>query len=157
MITAADAKELLEAFERAGVEYVLVGSMAMAIQGLVRATHDIDFFVAPTTENIARLRRALTDLFHDPTVEEITAEDLIWRVPAIEYIPPTAGYTMDILARLGEASRYEDLEWHEMEWKGVRVRVATPKMLYRNKRDTVRGQDRVDAEWIRQEFRLAED
>jgi hypothetical protein len=40
---------------------------------------------------------------------------------------------------------------------GIRVRVATPRMLYRMKRDTVRPLDRIDAEAIRERFRLAEE
>ena len=38
-----------------------------------------------------------------------------------------------------------------------RIRVATPRMLYRMKRDTVRPLDRIDAEAIRERFRLAEE
>jgi hypothetical protein len=37
------------------------------------------------------------------------------------------------------------------------VRVATPEMLYRMKKDTVRPQDRLDAETLRQQFGLAEE
>lgn len=40
---------------------------------------------------------------------------------------------------------------------GVPIRVATPRMLYRMKRDTVRPQDRMDAEAIRQRFGLEEE
>ncbi len=35
--------------------------------------------------------------------------------------------------------------------------VATPRMLYRMKRDTVRPQDRVDAQVLKQRFDLKED
>jgi hypothetical protein len=38
---------ILAALDREGVRYVLIGSMAMAAQGLIRATRDIDFFVSP--------------------------------------------------------------------------------------------------------------
>ena len=53
------ARALLDALHRAGVEYVLVGSMAMAAQGVVRATRGIDFFVATGDENIEKLKSAL--------------------------------------------------------------------------------------------------
>src|SRR6202040_1869730 len=106
----ADAKRILRALEQAGVRYVLVGSMAMAAQGIVRATRDADFFVAPDEENIARLRRALKSVFDgDPNVDQITAADLGGDYPAVEYTPPHARYSMDILSRLGEAFRYEDI------------------------------------------------
>jgi hypothetical protein len=38
MMDLDEAKRILTAFEREGLEYVLIGSMAMAAQGLVRAT-----------------------------------------------------------------------------------------------------------------------
>jgi len=156
-MTFEEAKEILAALEREGVRYVLVGSMAMAAQGLVRATRDIDFFVSPDPENVERLKRALAFLFSDPKVDEITAEDLGGDYPAIEYVPPHGRYSMDILARLGEAFRYEDLESEEMLVDGIRVQVATPRMLWRMKKDTVRPRDRVDAEAIRREFDLEEE
>jgi len=53
-----EAKRILVALEREGVRYVLIGAMAMAAQGLIRATHDLDFFVAPEAENVERLKRA---------------------------------------------------------------------------------------------------
>lgn len=54
-----DVTALPAAFEREGVRYVLIGSMAMAAWGVVRATQDIDFFVDPEADNVDRLRRAL--------------------------------------------------------------------------------------------------
>jgi hypothetical protein len=156
-LSFAEARRILAAFEAEGVQYVLVGAMAMAAHGLIRATRDIDFFVSPDADNVERLRRALRALYDDPSVEEITAEDLAGAYPAIEYSPPHGRYSMDILARLGEAFRYEDLESHDVVVEGVRLRVATPRMLHRMKRDTVRPQDRLDAEAIRERFGLGEE
>jgi hypothetical protein len=153
-----EAWRILATFEREGVRYVLVGSVAMAAQGIVRGTRDMDFFISPDHENVARLRAALKALYgDDPNVDEITAEDLQGPYPAIEYTPPHGVYSMDILARLGEAFRFEDLEAEDVVVNGVRVHVATPRMLYRMKRDTVRPQDRVDAENLRRRFGLPED
>jgi hypothetical protein len=157
MITIEEAKEILAALEREGVRYVLVDSIGMAAQGLVRATRDIDFFVSPAPENVERLKRALMSVFDDPGINEIAAGDLGGDFPAIEYIPPYGRYSMDILARLGEAFRYEDLESEEMMLDGIRIQVATPRTLWRMKKDTVRPQDRVDAEAIRRKFDLKED
>jgi hypothetical protein len=132
--------------------------MAMAAQGIVRATRDADFFVAPDEQNVERLRRALKSLFDDdPNVDEITAADLGGDYPAVEYTPPHGRYSMDILSRLGEAFRYEELEAEDVIVEGVRARVATPRMLYRMKKDTVRPQDRMDAETIRTRFGLKEE
>jgi hypothetical protein len=158
MMDLEEAKRILAAFEREGVEYVLIGSMAMAAQGLIRATRALDFFVAPTEVNVDRLRRALRSLYHDdPNVAQITAADLAGDYPAIEYVPPAGDYSIDILSRLGEAFRYETIDGEDVVLDGIRVRVATPRMLYRMKKDTVRPQDRLDAETLRRQFGLEEE
>jgi hypothetical protein len=157
MLDFEEAKRVLAALAREGVEYVMVGSMAMAAQGLVRATRDVDLFVSPTAANVERLRRALKGLYQDdPNVDQILAEDLAGDYPALEYVPPGAAYSLDILSRLGEAFRYETIESEELVLDGIRVRVATPAMLYRMKKDTVRPQDQVDAEHLRRLFKLEE-
>ena len=46
MMDFEEAKRILAALERESVQYVLVGSIAMAAHGLVRATRDLDFFVS---------------------------------------------------------------------------------------------------------------
>ncbi len=151
------AKALLAAFEREGARYVLIGSMAMAAQGLVRATRDIDFFVSPDEDNVDRIKRALRSVFADPSIEEITSADLSGGYPVIQYGPPDADYVIDLLARLGEAFTFEDIESEELLVEGIRVPVATPRMLYRMKRATVRPQDGVDADSLREKFGLSEE
>ena len=158
MMDLNEAKRILAAFEREDVKYVLVGSMAMAAQGLVRATRDLDFFVSPEPENVARLKRALKSLYDDdPNVDQISAEELAGDYPAVEYVPPHGRYSIDILTRLGKMFRYETLEFEELLLEGIRIRVATPTMLYRMKKGTVRPQDHLDAETLRQEFGLEEE
>ena len=158
MMDLQEAKRILAAFEREGVEYVLIGSMAMAAQGFIRATRYLDFFVAPSEANVERLRRALMALYDGaPNVEQITSADLAGDYPAIEYVPPSGAYSIDILSRLGEAFRYESIEREELVLDGIRVQVATPRMLYRMKKDTVRPQDRLDAETLRLQFGLQEE
>lgn len=156
-----ETKRILAALEREDVRYVLIGAMGMAAQGLVRATHDLDFFVAPEPENVDRLKKALKSLFgNDPNVDEISAKDLAGDYPAIEYTPPHGRYSVDILSRLGEAFSFPDVEAESeilTTAEGNRISVATPRMLYRMKRDTVRPQDRLDAEVIKREFKLEED
>jgi hypothetical protein len=150
-------KRILAAFDRHGVNYVLVGGMAMAAQGLVRATRDIDMVVSVEAKNIDRLKAALQELFNDPEIDSIRADELAGDYPAIQYVPPTGDFWIDILARLGEAFQFADLESEELVVEGVRVRVATPRTLYRMKKDTVRPQDRLDARALRERFDLQEE
>ncbi len=119
-MTVADAVQVLAAFERHRVEYVLVGSMAMAAQGIVRATRDMDVFVSAEEPNVSRLKAALREVFCDPSVDA-------------------------------------DLESEAVRFEGLTVRVATPRMLYRMKKSTVRPQDRLDAQVLKDRFELEDD
>ena len=71
----AQTMSVLGAFERHGVEYVLVGSMALAAQGLVRATRDMDVFVSPDEANVGSLKAALRELFDDVAIDDIASAD----------------------------------------------------------------------------------
>lgn len=150
-------KRILAAFDRHKVAYVLVGGMAMAAQGLVRATRDIDVVVSTEVDNVDRLKTALRELFDDPEIESIRADELAGDYPAIQYVPPVGDFWIDILARLGEAFCFANLDSEELMIEGVRVRVATPLMLYRMKKDTVRPQDRLDAQVLKERFSLQEE
>jgi nucleotidyltransferase AbiEii toxin of type IV toxin-antitoxin system len=107
-VTLEEATSVLTALDREGVELVIIGSMAMAAQGLPRATHDLDLFVSPRAENIEALKRALRGLFDDPTVDQIDAGEMAGPYPAVEYTPPHAHYSLDLLTRLGEAFSWQD-------------------------------------------------
>jgi predicted nucleotidyltransferase len=48
--------QILDDLNGAGVEYVLVGGIAMIRHGVVRATRDVDAVFGPTEENVARIR-----------------------------------------------------------------------------------------------------
>ena len=68
--------------------------------------------------------------------------------------PPSGDFSIDLLASLGERFRFDEIEWQEVTVDGIRVRVATPRMLYRMKRDTVRPQDKLDASALRLAFHV---
>jgi len=143
---------ILAALHEGGVEYVLIGGAALNVHGLVRATQDVDLFIPPERENVERLKQALRSLWDDPHIDEISADDLLGDYPAVRYGPPVGNVFLDILTRLGEAVRYEDLEAEEVVLEDTPVRVATPRTLYRLKRDTVRPIDRADALALRETF-----
>lgn len=151
-----EAQEIFQALAREGVEFVVVGAMAMAAQGLPRATQDLDVFVAPRRENLEALKRALRNLFDDPNVEQIDPEELMGDYPAVEYVPPGGRFSIDFLTRLGEAFSWSDVKGdsEEVLVGSLRVRVASPRLLHRMKKDTVRPQDRADAARIQAAFDL---
>ena len=148
---------VVRTFEHEGVEYILVGGVAVNIHGIVRTTEDIDFFVRPTPANVERIRAALRSLWSDPHIEEITAEDLAGAYPTIRYGPPAGDITIDLMAGLGTAWRFDDLESERRDFGGTSVRVATPTTLFKMKRSTVRPRDHADALLLRERFKLEEE
>ncbi|MEX0658923.1 MAG: nucleotidyl transferase AbiEii/AbiGii toxin family protein [Egibacteraceae bacterium] len=155
-MTFRQALEVLAAVYRRGVDCVVVGGIAMALHGIVRATEDLDLFVRATPENLDRIRQALGDLYDDPEIELITVGDLAGEFSVVRYGPPGVDYVIDLIARLGEAFDFDDIESQAIDVDGVTVTVATPAMLYRMKRDTVRPQDRADAAELQRRFGLTD-
>jgi len=152
-----DVLAVLEALERHGVRYAVFGGLAMAAHGFDRATRDLDLFVASDSDNVELLRRSLADVFDDPDIAQITAEDLGGEYPAIQYGPPGVDFTIDIVSRLGDAFRFDDLEIERVSVGSVVIAVVTPATLYRMKRGTVRPRDRDDAQRLARAFDLDAD
>lgn len=149
---------VLQAFERAGLQYVLIGAAAMGFHGVVRATEDVDLFIKATPDNVARLRQAFKAVYQDDAnIDEISAADLLGDYPAVRYYPPSGDLYFDVLTRLGEAARFETVESEVKVIDGTRVSVATPAALYRLKRGTVRAKDHQDAAALRQRFDLIDE
>ena len=148
---------LLHALNREGVDYVVIGAVALGLHGLARATEDVDLFVRPTSDNVAGLKRALSSVWSDPDIETIEASQLAGEYPVIRYGPPDGSLTLDILSRPGERFEFDDIEVGVVELEGEPVPVATPRMLYLMKRDTVRSLDHADAAALRRTFGLEDE
>ncbi len=153
----AATKRVLAALEHERVAYAVFGAAALNLHGLARFTEDLDLFIEPTAENVEALKRALHRVFDDPAIDEITSTDLLGEYPAVQYVPPTGTFHLDILTRLGDAFRFADLEIVRVPFEEITVSAASPRTLYRMKRDTVRLKDRADAALLKERFKLDED
>jgi hypothetical protein len=71
-------------------------------------------------------------------------------------VPPEGDFHIDILYRLGELFRFEEIETQNCRVEEIEVPVATPRMLYVMKKNTIRLQDRADAERLRRYFNVGE-
>lgn len=137
--------ELVRALHAQQVRYVLVGGVAMGAHGLLPAMETIDLFVAADKANVLKLRAALKSVWDDPEIDQISADKLAGGYLTIRYGFPDGLCFIDILSSLGTALAFEDLEAEDLEMEGVPVRVATPRTLYRMKKDTLRPIDQADA------------
>jgi hypothetical protein len=135
--------EVLEAFDKHEVDYILIGGVAVIFHGMERLTRDIDVFVKMAPENIEKLRSALHAVFDDTSIDEITLSELE-KYPVIRYGTP-GGFYIDIISRLGEVATFDDLDYEIIDEQGTKVKIATPKTLYKLKKDTYRDKDKIDA------------
>jgi hypothetical protein len=143
-----DFMQVLEAFWKQEVDYILIGGVAVIFYGLQRLTRDIDIFIKMDIKNIEQLRKALYMVYEDSSIEEITFNELN-NYPVIRYGTPN-GFYIDIISRLGEVATYEELKYEVIDCQGIKIRVATPETLYKLKKDTVRHKDRGDAIFLKE-------
>jgi hypothetical protein len=149
-------RAVFRALGEQGVEYAMFGAVALGLHGLARATAGLDLFIRADATNVERLKAALRSVIEDPSIDEISAEDLCGDYPAVRYQPPD-GFSVDVLTRLGDAFLYEDLDIEERDYDGVPVRVVTPRTLWRLKKDTTRPADRFDADVLAERFGFREE
>jgi len=145
--------KLCEKLNEKGVDYLLIGGVAVMLHGLPRFTEDVDIMVDPGTENVARLKEALRELFEDEAVEEISATDLL-QYAVLRYGTPK-GFPIDLMSRVGEVATFADMVKHR-QWitvEGVRVPLCDARGLLRLKEGTLREKDRIDAQFLREKLK----
>ena len=139
--------KVLAAFEKHKVDYILIGGYAVALYGIPRATNDIDIFVKPEEENFRNLRKALKEVFHDESIEEIKLSDKE-KYQVTRYGTPE-GYAIDILIQLGELFNYYNIKSHEIEINKVKIKIADLDSLIKLKENTLRDIDKEDLYYLR--------
>ncbi len=134
---------LFAALLTTGVDYVVVGGVAVNAHGFVRNTRDLDVFFRPTVENAQAVFRALGAL--GAPLDGIDATDLLDDVE--HYQLQTKHGRIDLLASIGEMNF--DHVWRnrvEAEIDGVMVRFISKEDLIQNKRQVGRLIDLADAQ-----------
>jgi len=145
---------LIREMNREGVEYITFGALALNLH--LRATTDADFFIKAERGNVERLKRALRNIWNDPHIDEILADDLLGDYPAVTYGPPEDTFAIDFLTRLGEMYSFESLRSESIEYEGVPIRLLTARQLYEMKRNTVRLKDKADCAALNEKFHFEE-
>jgi hypothetical protein len=147
--TYEDVLRVVALLEREGVEYALIGGYALAFQGIVRLTEDVDILVRPTEENARRWVRALSDL-PDGAAKELSGDTTLHEEPYAIRINDE--FTVDVM---NSASGFT---WEALAPFRVRVDGVTVLSLEGLLRMKEHGRlkDRADAEAIRKALGLEE-
>lgn len=147
-----DLRSLLNALYEAGVDFVVIGGVAVGAHGFIRGTEDLDIVPDPDPDNLRRLSDALSTLESTlPTVGERPFN------PEIDFgvIRQGGNVTamtkfggLDVVQRAQGVPSYSQLfvDAIESELLGVPVRVCSLQRLREMKRAQDRTQDRLDLE-----------
>ncbi len=143
-----DLGKICEALNREGARYILIGGFAVIARGLERPTKDIDLLIESSTENVERVKRALS-ILPDNAVQEVQAEELerydVIRVAdevVIDLMTKACGVTWSDAMRDSEILKLD----------GVEIPIASIETLIRTKQ-TVRPHDAADREFLEQLLR----
>jgi hypothetical protein len=134
---------LLAAFAAAGVEFAVVGGVAVNAHGYVRATNDLDIFIRPTEANARAAFEALLGL--GVPLEGLKPDDLLDDAENLRFGPEEDH--IDILASIG-AMAFDQVWRNRVETmvEGVLVPFISKSDLIENKRQVGRLRDLADAE-----------
>lgn len=139
-----DFVKLLARLNQAKVDYLVVGGVAVAFNGYVRTTEDLDILIADSAANITRLAEALSG-FGEGHGGGLSAEDFPPEEGAVRVLEQDC--PLDIFNRLA-GHTYADLVPSSLERSvpgvdGV-VRHLNPSALRRLKSGSFREKDRLD-------------
>ena len=140
--TYQDVLRIAELLEEEGVEYALIGGYALALQGIVRLTEDVDILVEPTRENARRWVAALSKL-PDGAAKELLGDDTLHEEPYA--IRVNDEFTVDVMNSASGFS-WQDLLPYRKRIEGVNV-VSLDGLLLMKANGRLK--DQADAEMIR--------
>lgn len=146
--TYDDVLGIVRLLEGEGVEYALIGGYALALQGIVRLTEDVDILVRPTEANAERWVRALSKL-PDGAAKELIGDRTLHEEPYAIRINDE--FTVDVMNSASGFS-WDDLAPYRVEVDGIWV-ISLEGLL--RMKEKGRLKDQADAEAIRRALGLA--
>lgn len=147
-----DLRSLLESLSDHGVRFVVIGGVAVAAHGYVRATADLDLVPDPDPANLDRLIEALRSLETTlPTVsgrafDPSTDASVLRRGGNVTADTMFGGLDVVQLARDVPSYSALDSQAIDTDLLGVRVRICSLAQLREMKQAQGRAQDLADLE-----------
>jgi len=138
-----DWRAFIESLNSSGVEYLIVGAVALAHHGFPRYTGDLDILVRNSPENAQRLELALESFGFGAL--GLKAADFVGSYQVIQL--GVAPNRIDLLTSITGVPF--DVAWAEREVaevEGIRVNFIGRQALIQNKKASRRPQDLADLE-----------
>lgn len=147
-------EKLLVALTDAEVQFIVVGGVAVILNGYVRLTEDVDLLVESGEQNIRRMLGCLAK-FGEGFARELEIADFTEEEGAIRIVEETEDCVINIFTMMS-GSKYADLLQDALthEVGGRHILHASKSALIRLKSRSVREKDQLDVSALR---KLAED
>ena len=139
-------EKLLANLARAEVKFIIVGGVAVALNGFVRTTEDVDILIEASADNVGRLLDELEE-FGEGYARELSPGDFSDSEGAIRIIED---FPLDVFTIM-RAKRYADLVGATKTTRidDVDVRYLNAEALIALKNNSQRDQDRIDVSALR--------
>ncbi|HTB85284.1 MAG TPA: DUF6036 family nucleotidyltransferase [Candidatus Sulfotelmatobacter sp.] len=140
-------EKLLVALVRAGVDFAVVGGVAISLNGFVRATEDVDIIVGQNAQNLQKLIGCLKQ-WGEGWARELSENDFKLEAGAIRLVED---FALDMFVIMREKT-LEDFRSHLrfLETSGVRIPYLSPEDLIFLKQGSWREKDRFDVQAMRE-------
>ena len=150
----ASFEKVLVLLAEAGVDFIVVGGVAVSIQGYVRLTEVVDLLIDDHPANILRLLGALA-AYGEGFARELSTADFTDDEGAIRIVEVVEQCQIDIFTRMS-GKKYGDVivGADSFPLSGHKLSVASKTTLIDWKSKSVREKDKLDAMALR---RLLED
>ena len=147
-----EAGEILRVLVAHGVDFVVIGGIAVQTHGYLRGTKDLDIVVRPTIANVSRLSEALAELegqLRTPGTLNLADPHALRRAPVVPVM--TRAGPLDIVNAehlAGAPPSYDALRDGALlvQLDGSEIPVAALRDLIRMKRAAGREHDFIDIE-----------
>ena len=139
-------EKLLVGLALANVDFAIVGGLAVALNGLVRATEDVDIIIADDPQNVQRLLDYLAT-WGEGWARELKVEEFIPQEGSIRVVED---FPLDIFTRMRDHSihdfrpRFRSIDIH-----GQKIQYISAHDLITLKEGSWREKDKIDVQFLR--------
>lgn len=134
-----DFEELLLKLSTCGIKYILIGGVACALNGFVRATEGVDILVEPSEENIKKMLNSLLN-WGEGYAKDLNVEDFPIAPGAVRIIED---FPLDIFTLLNEKTYNDLISRTEKTKQGIIF--LNREALIEIKGHSFREKDKIDA------------
>ena len=146
--TVEDLLALCREMNRQGAKYIIVGGFAIRGAGYLRETGDLDVIIETSVENEARIFRSL-EILPDKAVLQLEPGE-VSQYTVVRVADEIVVDLMQSASGIDYDEAIKDVVIRTVQ--NVPIPFASPKLLWRMKKNTHREKDRADLVFLRQQY-----